>query len=492
MPGRRFTRAAGMGAAAILIATFTSGVPAQADPRPGPTTGPPPNTPPASDAVRARESIDYLMTTYHISQDEALRRLRLQARAAGIVDRVRGAVGDELLDFYLDQRSGGRLTFLTSKPEAAAKSLGLVSTDLGETRFVRSKHTAAQLAQARAEVAKKVAGKPAVQVWTDTATETVKVRYLGTDRKVAAQVRSSAGKVAKGNVAVAVDTPGPPKGVQRACALLDCDTPIRGGVRMHVRRDNGTWGSCTVGFTIRGSNGWSYLMTAGHCVTVPGPKRQYMFHNGLPLVWEKAADGYDEHDPNAPADDRYFINQPTGLFRDYALVPFQTDGMNWSGYWLNNRGAHNLVASSCVSPSNNACSGNTYAMQGVYRWQDMGRYFVVCATGTGTGVIYSQDVGYRYGTHCGEINSTMMTNYSGAGVDGHGIQVNICSRDGDSGGPLFSQIDSTAYGILSGGPPGSGACGTGEYSVYSPVELDLIHAQSRTGITFHVITTANG
>lgn len=478
------------GAAALLALASTAvfiGSPAMAEPSPEPTTAPPP----VSDVERARESLDYLMNKYRVSQGEAMRRLKLQERSSDIIKKVRDQVGDELFDVYIDQANDGKLTFLTSRPDDGAKALTALSADVAETRFVQSKHTAKQLEAARLATEKKLAGKKDVVVYTDKRTETVAVRYSGVDAKAAADVRSSAGTVAGEAVQVTVDTSGPaPAGEQKICTLLSCDPPARGGIRMHIRRDIGTFGSCTVGYNVRGSNNWGYVLTAGHCVEKAGAGRNYAYHNGLPFAWEKAANGND-NDPSAAPDLRYYNNDPNGNFYDWAILPFQTDGMNWSGYWL--RGQHNLVASSCTSPSNSPCyNGNPYAILGVQSWWDMAGGTIVCGTGTGTGTVYpKEDTGYSYGTKCGEIKSVFMLNYYGDG-GGRGIKVDICTRPGDSGGPLFSQLQGKAYGILSGGPPGTGPCVANEYSVYASVEQVLAHAKTKTGLTFNVITTSNG
>ncbi len=48
------------------------------------------------------------------------------------------------------------------------------------------------------------------------------------------------------------------------------------------------------------------------------------------------------------------------------------------------------------------------------------------------------------GTRCGEVTST-----------NGGFVTNICSRKGDSGGPLFSEATGYAYGILNDGTAGT-------------------------------------
>ena len=54
----------------------------------------------------------------------------------------------------------------------------------------------------------------------------------------------------------------------------------------------------------------------------------------------------------------------------------------------------------------------------------------------------------------------------------------------DSGGPLFSEIDGMAYGILHGGYDGNGPCPTSpagtEWSDYSPMSRVVSHVNQQT------------
>lgn len=441
-----------------------------------------------------RESLDYLMSKFKVTEAEALRRLQLQARAAGITDQLRGRLGEELLDVWLDQENGGLLTFLTSRPAEAQAAMG-AAYDPAQIRIVRSKHTAAELAIAESAVRARLTGLNDALVGTDRHNEKIVVHYPKTDQRRAAEIRGRAGTVAGNRVAVSVDTSGPPPpGQQRYCYILMCDPPMRGGIRLHIKRDDGSFGSCTTGFNVRDSNGWVYVLTAGHCVTLPGPGRQYAYHNGLPVAWEKSTT--NDADPSSPANTNYSNNDYPRY--DWALMPYSTDGNQWSAYWLNSRDQHNLVNADCVSPSNKSCSSATRAMTGLYTWEQIGVGWVVCATGSGTSVIYpGTNTGYSPGTRCGSIKDKYMTDYcySCSWPWGWGLKVDICSRPGDSGGPLYSQIDSKAYGILSGGPSRSGACDMSnhdEFSVYSPLSEILNNAKARTGITMNLITSASG
>jgi len=75
----------------------------------------------------------------------------------------------------------------------------------------------------------------------------------------------------------------------------------------------------------------------------------------------------------------------------------------------------------------------------------------------------------------------------------------LCARAGDSGGPLFSQIDNKAYGILEGNQQSrSGPCASGEKNNY--VAISTIHSLMDSwrdsgytgGATFRIITGTNG
>lgn len=504
-----------IGSLVLILAAALAGYPARAEPaEPAPasaavTSGRPANS---SSEPRLDESLEYLKTTYKLDEAEARRRLELQSRAAGLADRARAAVGEELLDVWMDQAGGGKLTLLTSEPEKARTALG-ESAD-AQIRLVKSRFTAAQLETARREVATRLAGVKGVTVNLDPRAESIRVRYLtGPRRADTGNVRRRSGSQTAGGVPIQVDIrPSPPPGEQRSCDIMACDTPMRGGLRLHIKRDTGDWGSCTSGFNLRGSggsgDGWVYLLTAGHCALTPGPKRQCFYHNGLPVVWEKAASGSESGCLTGEGNTNYAKNLINGQLIDYAILPYYTEGANWSGYWLNGRSRHNLVQAQCVSPTAKPCTSGTYAISGLYAWAQIQTGWIVCSTGTGTNEVYNSKVptGYVPGTKCGEISSKTCSDYYNCNPSGYGqgIAVNICTRAGDSGSPLFSQLDSRAYGILSGGPSRDGLpCDLSsylEYSVFSPLMGDgtgghpgiLDYASRATGVTMNLITTAGG
>lgn len=485
-----------------LIVALTVGLPTQAGAEPASEAS---ASPTADKTGTARESVDYLIARYGVTEAEAMRRLSLQLRSATMIEQVRAATGGALLDAWLDHTAGGKLTFLTNEPDKTRQALG-GGFDPANMQIRHSRHTAAQLQAAALRVSGRLQGLTGAQVDTDLRNGKVVVRYRGDDAvSRAADVRRMVGGPAESGVAVEVDSQVSAVGEQRACGNLACDTPMRSGVRLNVRRNNGSWGTCTSGFNVRGSNGLYYMLTAGHCVysttNAPGTVRQFVFSNGLPVAWEHT-NGVAS-DPTSVADANYYEAPDNGgkQYRDWSLLPYQTSGANWAGYWLANRTKRNLVQTTCVAPSPQPCANGTYSITGLATHAQITAGSVVCATGTGTATAYPAIAPYTPGTRCGEIITKYMNDYydenlpGGTDGQGYGLKVNICSRSGDSGGPLFSQLDGKAYGILSGGVPRAGLpCDTtaAENGVYSPVSEILSSASTRTGITMSLITTALG
>jgi streptogrisin C len=214
-----------------------------------------------------------------------------------------------------------------------------------------------------------------------------------------------------------------------------------------------------------------------------------MYANGLPAVFEKASGDANDWNPAASPDLRFHNN--TYPRHDWAMVPYQVLGRSWENYWIGG-GPRNEVVSWCMSGGSQNCTSGTHAIIGMYTHAQMQVGWVVCATGSGTGAIYAAAVNYSPGSRCGSIQSKNMIDYYEEGANyGWGVKVDICGRDGDSGGPLFSQLDNRAYGILSGGPTRSGPCDRSnrwEYSVYSTLSENLANAKAKTGKTFSLIT----
>ncbi|HEX9338593.1 MAG TPA: hypothetical protein VF892_22030, partial [Pseudonocardiaceae bacterium] len=173
-------------------------------------------------------------------------------------------------------------------------------------------------------------------------------------------------------------------------------------------------GRCTNGFNMRGSNGWVYTSTAGHCMAGAS---------------------------NVTSNDGRWIGYCTGgsYFNtsypyDHSVLPFLVIGStNYATFW---------------QPKNWVISGSntSFPITGIHTYSQIANSWVACASGTMTG------------TTCGTVQ----------GKDG-GIIMNICQHHGDSSAPLFSQIDHTAYGLSIKDTTTDDSCPSGYRSYYTPI-----------------------
>lgn len=142
------------------------------------------------------------------------------------------------------------------------------------------------------------------------------------------------------------------------------------------------------------------------------------------------------------------------------------------------------------NPRCGATGSRDVPITGHVPWSAIQTGWVVCATGAAytpkAGEKYVDSgagAGYLPGTRCGEI----------IGKTSGGIDVRICARPGDSGGPLFTETDGKALGILSHGDPGQGACtNPNERNSYAPVSTILDRANARTGNLLRIRLAAGG
>jgi streptogrisin C len=432
----------------------------------------------------ARESVGYLAGKYGISKQEALRRLNLQNAAAQLLPRLRRDHADDFGGMWLDQENGGVLVVRTTRSDLMTGTLRAVR-DRAHVKVLPSRWSLKDLHAAGSRLSGGLGAKPgsAVEVLVDEQANQVRVRYRDRPGIERYGDRARQAAATEPGMAIAERQPSEPKRVKKGCDLFACDTPARGGIRLDLQRNsgprNGSWGSCTLGFNVRGSNGWVYTLTAGHCVS--GSEHQQIdqsYHNGLPMGFE---------DPT--------LTNPSGGDVDYAIMPFGVNGQpvaengGWAHYWLNGRSGKNRVFSKCVpNIKGYACSGGTrdYYMQGIKANRDIVPGEIVCATGTGAADVYPDNSGYLAGTKCGRVLPRPFPPPTGD-VAGF-INTDICSRPGDSGGPLFSQTNNRAYGILTDGTKETHECKSHEISWYSPLSRIFANAKARSGIDFSLVT----
>jgi streptogrisin C len=452
----------------VTMVPHIAGVPGTAN-RPAPETvdspGPgavsPPTSSPKVTLVEAAGSVTYLRRRYGISEAEALRRLTLQRAAPGLAQRLTADFPDDYAGMWMDHARGGLLTVGMTRPERLPSALRDV-TDAAHVRAVSSARSLRQLNATAQQVAAQLNLVVGEDVVVDQPGNAVIVFTGG--RLAAADPRVPGLSAMPG-----VRTRSRPVSPQyKACDPLQCGTPpMVAGIRLDVTRDDGTLGGCTTGFNIRSAvTGEVYVLTAGHCVNAPN-------HTKVDQTWH----AYPSLGIPVSVEDTAMTENAYPL--DYAVMPYRPGAAAFWLPWIRDRVLDptpwGLVNYWCPG----GCSGSyKVRIAGVADYATIGVGWVVCATGSGyTPAPGEQHVdsgagrGYVPGTRCGEVTA----------LDG-GIVTNICARRGDSGGPLFTEADRKALGILSHGDPGSGACtNPAERNHYAPVSKIVQRINARTG-----------
>ncbi|WP_431913036.1 hypothetical protein [Micromonospora carbonacea] len=377
-------------------------------------------------------SVDYLTRTYGVSVREAVRRLELQRTAGVLQDVLAREHGDTFAGSWIDQENGGVLYVASTAVGKLAPALGAIP-DREHIRVVGVRHSLRDLDATAREASARLGLTPEQEPVINPQRNRVELHH-----RAAAAVRGSAGRLALARdlgVAV-VDSPTP---TPQACAIQNCEAPMRGGLRLDMLDFNKSpkW-TCTNGFNVHGSDGWQYTVTAGHCSE--DGAGYYSRHAGLYVG-------------------RY--NYSTYVSQDYpydgAIMPYVVmNGFEYVSYWVVN--PRNTVFNSRVS--------SQFPIVGMYSYAQIEAGWVACHTGQTSN-----------NTRCGTVLSK----------DG-GMVTDICTRSGDSGGPLFSEVDHRAYGILHGGTNDNGTCTTRSY--YSPLSKVFDTARSYSGITFGVNAAA--
>jgi streptogrisin C len=423
-----------------------------------------------------RQSVDLITSTFHVSQAEAIRRLELQRDASGLADRLAQQLPNAYAGMSIDQQHGGVLVISATNPALITGAI----RNFPQRGYVRTRKVAYSLRQLdqTASLLQRRYNPHTAVVWANPDDNHV---VVSGSKAVQADVRALSSAWIPDRAMIEYQPY--PAITNASCSVAACDPPMRGGTELDTYNANdfpaglpvnlafgpkvGVNASaaesiCTTGFNVRGSNGFAYLLTAGHCVLqVP-----------LGSPFSTPATYTASPDSNVSATNQWLGSKMGGYASDAtgadgALLPY-IDGAH-AGFWLPGNGAHNLVYSKCLSGS---CSSNAaFPITTVHTAAEISPGWAVCATGERTG-----------GTRCGF-------------VQGHalgGFTSQICILEGDSGGPWFSQVDNAADGITEAFATGK-ACGSnGYFALFSAVSTILSQAQSATGHSFHIITTASG
>jgi streptogrisin C len=396
---------------------------------------------------------------------------------------------------WLDQDKG-QLVVAMTKPAAAEPYLKAMPASV---RTQQVEHSLQQLTAAKARIAAKVgAGPEAVYLPSVSEAEN---RVVLWERGWVAQEKVAARGTAEVDTARKAVAAEPGMVVTRAlpkpnslstpnvdwgyCHPLYCTNygPMRGGLRLDMKRDNGTWGGCTSGFNLRSTGGGfpgkGWVLTAGHCMRTKTNNTPTQ-HNGNDVLMQHGI-------------------EKSSYPYDYAALPYVNDAAATT--WLEGQTDRNRVLKYCRNggmdsngdtPCGPQATSQDEFITGTHTLAEVKAGWIVCATGTASSVVNYPDsvdsgagAGYLVGTRCGRVLSTDV-----------GINTDLCARPGDSGGPLYSQADHTALGILEGNQQArTGACQPGELNNYIPIETIITDLNARIagqGSTFAVITTPTG
>jgi streptogrisin C len=463
---------------AIATTTPRTSAGTTANPGFGPGRGAQPSKAAADDQAA---SVAYLQAHYGTSKAEATRRLKLQGQADQLDAQLRAAYPDAYAGMWLDQSHGGVLRIATTDASALAPAIAKTA-DSAHIALVPVQRSLKQL-DALADAIRAQLPDSVAQVSVDVTANQVAVyqtagsveagrnaqtlaqldaaqRSVATpDPQVEAAVAAHPGSVLRQLVAgeaKSAPLPCQPVNSRLRSSLPICPTTRGGqsrlmaGSQLVIKRttanndsdnENPMYGECTLGFVVYDASKTAYYgLTAGHCLAGPdkvGPT--YAYTNSLTQIGVEAP-----------------VYQDATYPTDYGLISI-TNALSWFG-----TAPKNQIAIICTTVQSSGCSTAATTVRGVRTYgSGLGKGEIVCATGRGDNDPY----GYKSsqlapGTRCGEVTGT-----------NGGFVTNICSRKGDSGGPLFSQATGYAYGILNDGTAGTSTCGSSEWSQYTPVSV---------------------
>lgn len=438
----------------------------------------------ASGTFAAPYSVAYLRQKYGVSEAEAQRRLALQQSAPALAAKLSASLPDEYAGLWLDQEAGGVLRVGLTKPEKLTGALAGMA-DAAHVRAVPAARSLKLLNTVAAKLSTELRGRTDVEVVVDAPSNQVLViAASGADETGLGAAVTRAGGAARLHRSTR------PAGVPKSCDPLNClQAPLRGGIRLDIPRDNGTVGGCTTGYMLRSARtGQLFVLTAGHCVAsathtrVDDTWHRYLVEKKPVVV---------EH-PDAAMRPLLAENVSGVNANDYAVLPFPDAATTafWTKQQISPRGRTGQFLGLINAWCPGGCAGSiTVPVTGVKPVSDVVIGSVVCATGAGYTPAAGEKIvdsgagaGYQPGTRCGTVMNKGVL-----------VSVEICARPGDSGGPLFTEYDGKAIGILKYGDPGQGACtNPDEWNHYVPVASVLTRVNSRTDLQLEVVLAPTG
>lgn len=407
--------------------------PASAQPPPGTRSGtvaasPVTAAPRAVTADAAEAAVADLMGDRRVPRAVAVERLRWQERAGDLQRQLPSQLGTRYGGTWIGAeddrvkvgiaggvaRGPGR-TGLQAEDEEQARDLAVeMGLDAG-TDLVPVTRGLAELERASAWISTRLAGVNAGQgavVAVAVAPQDNVVDLVVPPGAALSPAQSGLLRAAQARFGDAVRRTegGPGQEEERGCTLVLCELPLRGGIEVNSIRN-----ACTGGFVVRSRvDSTRYLLTAGHCLVT-----------GESWYLNKVGGSFHYIGPVSAK-----ISAPSG---DAGIIRVSSASRTPSAPWIY------LSA----NYKQNIVRNPAYAIKGLGRSVVGAR---ICATGRISG------------TRCGKVTRVGYTSYLAGSA---ATVTSLCSKPGDSGGPLFSY--SRGYGVVAGGwdsCTGSGTYGT--------------------------------
>jgi Concanavalin A-like lectin/glucanases superfamily len=346
---------------------------------------------------------------FDVSEAKAEVNLATQGLGLALVPQLKDSLGDQYAGVWFDNEAGEYVipklpTVDESKIHAQLEAAGLGSAyRISEARTSWAGLDAAQNSIDRSLGA--LLREGLVQTFLDPRSNSVVVRQAsGADESDIATIQRVVRDHASVNVDVRKRNAARLGSAPRACEFTPsiCDQPLRGAMGMWPSGTEGLipdFATCSVGFKALGSAGNRYVLTAGHCAEITN--------------WQS----YDlNHKSRFIGSVEQYVQAPTS---DYAKI--KANGSYWdTSPW----------------PTKVAYWGVDQERPIYYEgYSYLGEY--VCHAGANSG------------SSCASVTALDMTSPQPEGPIYHRTEFGqICSKGGDSGGPVFTATGNMALGLF--------------------------------------------
>lgn len=381
---------------------------------------------PADQSTQALDPVvAYIMATEKVDQTEASRRAAVESHSTALATEARNLLGKRFSAVYVAKNSSLVVTAAPAEDSdqsaiiTTAESLGLSEGDVSliSARFSEVDYTQGTVDVVNALKAAKLNNGFSVGADPEAQNPTVTVDPEADVEKALIGITE---------IPIIVDHTGAPQPASSTCdQTFDCNAPMRGGMRIGpFSGSNTAQSNCTAGFNVTSnSNGVTYLLTAGHCLFERVGQSEYGYQLGPPILAHTIGPIHGTSYNNTANGDAGIVQVTNPTASGWANRPWILlyDGPSYSGggapptqdlaYVITDQGSPTMLQRVCqtgVTAKNTACGQ-------------------VLSTG--------QFTQYCSNSVCHNITGTATTS--------------ICTRGGDSGGPVFSSH--IAYAIVSGG-----------------------------------------